>query len=111
MKSINRTKFAECLAESRFRLSLRKLHRQSKGLVESVRLVIAALTIDLRPELSAKDPEQRSLSLVADHVLPGGLLNERRIENSFQVNGQELVGVSLLANAIPVPDGRQGFHN
>ena len=81
---------------------------QGEGFVESVTSVVAAFTADLRAKLSTKNLEQWRLSLIFNHMNTTRLLMEACIKNSLQVNGQKLVGISLLSDSISTPDCRQG---
>ena len=48
------------------------------------------------------------MALVLDHVHATWLLVETRIEDGLEVNGQELVRVSLLAHSVAAPNSGKG---
>ena len=51
------------------------------------------------------------MTLVLDHVHATWLLVETRIEDGLEVNGQELVRVSLLAHSVAAPNSGKRTDN
>ena len=87
------------------RVAFRQRQVKRKCLVEGVRLVVASLAADLAAQSSTKHLEYRCLSLGLDDVFAGGLAAVGGLNKMVQVQGKELVGVTLLSQSVPVPDG------
>ena len=93
------------------RVPLRQGKIKCECFVKGVRFVVASLTCYLAAQTAAEHLENGCLCLGLYDMFAGGLAAVGSLDKVVEVEGQELVGITLLAQSIPVPYLLEGLYN